>query len=280
MHSGERWYSNIPGTQRRQVVLCFKLKSHEISFVHNFRFNCPEHGTITAVICAIIQNDWITETDVIGKRDFARFEFKMSFWRISYIAHHPGAYDKRFSKYIAYHRNGWYILTIAKIYWAILVTIYQGILLIYVIGHMVVIWNIIFHRKLFWTRLDNKVNLIFFLKYDYSYMVTHAIDWWIKLMNHLILTTMINRSPYARETFQYHTTCHIKRFCQVPNARDRCLWLSNRSEIWQACRMIAAISQTTFSDAFSGIKLLEFRLSFHFSLFLRIQLTIFQHWFR
>ena len=41
-----------------------------------------------------------------------------------------------------------------------------------------------------------------------------------------------------------------------------------------------AISQTSFSTAFSWMKMFEFRLKFHWSLFPRIQLTIFQHWFR
>ena len=39
-----------------------------------------------------------------------------------------------------------------------------------------------------------------------------------------------------------------------------------------------AISQT-FSSAFSWMKMFEFGLKFHWSLFLRVQLTIFQHWF-
>ena len=43
---------------------------------------------------------------------------------------------------------------------------------------------------------------------------------------------------------------------------------------------IDAISQTTFSSAFSWIKIYEFRLIFHCNLFLRVPLTIFQHWFR
>ena len=41
-----------------------------------------------------------------------------------------------------------------------------------------------------------------------------------------------------------------------------------------------AISQTTFSGAFPWIKIYEFRLILHWSLFLRFELTIFQHWFR
>ena len=41
-----------------------------------------------------------------------------------------------------------------------------------------------------------------------------------------------------------------------------------------------AISQTTSSNAFSWMKMHEFRLRFHWNLFLRFELTIFQHWFR
>ena len=41
-----------------------------------------------------------------------------------------------------------------------------------------------------------------------------------------------------------------------------------------------AISQTPFSKAFSWIEMYEFWLRSHWSLFLKVQLTIFQHWFR
>ena len=43
---------------------------------------------------------------------------------------------------------------------------------------------------------------------------------------------------------------------------------------------MAAVSQTTLSNAFSSMKMLEFWFWFHWSLFLRVQLTIIQHWFR
>ena len=52
-------------------------------------------------------------------------------------------------------------------------------------------------------------------------------------------------------------------------------WLTH----WGRDKM-AAISQTTLWTAFSWMKMLEFRLKFHWSLPLRVQLTIFQHWFR
>ena len=41
----------------------------------------------------------------------------------------------------------------------------------------------------------------------------------------------------------------------------------------------ATISQTTFSNAFSWMKMYEFRFRIHWSLFLKLKLTIFQHWF-
>ena len=40
------------------------------------------------------------------------------------------------------------------------------------------------------------------------------------------------------------------------------------------------IFQTTFWNGFSSMKMYEYRLKFHWSLFLRVMLTIFQHWFR
>ena len=43
---------------------------------------------------------------------------------------------------------------------------------------------------------------------------------------------------------------------------------------------MAAIFQTTFSNAFSWMKMYRFRLRFHWSLFPRGQLTVFRHWFR
>ena len=43
---------------------------------------------------------------------------------------------------------------------------------------------------------------------------------------------------------------------------------------------MAAIFQTTFSNAFSWVKMFKCRLMFHWNLFPRVQLTIFHHWFR
>ena len=64
---------------------------------------------------------------------------------------------------------------------------------------------------------------------------------------------------------------------------DIFLWPDRRwwgwSTHWGRDKM-DAISQTILSNAFSWMKMSEYRLKFHRSLFLRVQLTISQHWFR
>ena len=69
-----------------------------VSFAHNLfciclvvlKF-CTEHGSDTAVLCTTFQNDWATETDVMVERDFANFEFTMSFG--SNILYHTAPLD-------------------------------------------------------------------------------------------------------------------------------------------------------------------------------------------
>ena len=66
-----------------------KLKSHEISFIHNIHISyqivlqfCTEHGSITAVLCAKLQNNLIIDMDVIEEQDFVDFGFKKILRRI------------------------------------------------------------------------------------------------------------------------------------------------------------------------------------------------------
>ena len=65
----------------------------------------------------------------------------------------------------------------------------------------------------------------------------------------------------------------------VTTEKPNCNLTKNHLTYWGRDK-IDAISQTTSSSAFSLMKMFEFRLKFHWSLFLRVQLTIFQHWFR
>ena len=56
-------------------------------------------------------------------------------------------------------------------------------------------------------------------------------------------------------------------------------WIRPSLTHWGWDKM-AAIFQTTFSNALSWMKMYEFRLRFHWILFPRVQLTISQHWCR
>ena len=58
------------------------------------------------------------------------------------------------------------------------------------------------------------------------------------------------------------------------NRKDRCLLTHCGRD------KMAAIFHTTFSNGFSWLKMYWFQFKFHWSLFLWVQLTIFQHWFR
>ena len=71
---------------------------------------------------------------------------------------------------------------------------------------------------------------------------------------------------------------------QKPQTEKMLWWICTSSDhhaltIWGRDKM-AAILRTTFSNAFSWMKMYELHLRFRWSLFLSIQLTIFQHWFR
>ena len=88
---------------------------------------------------------------------------------------------------------------------------------------------------------------------------------------------------------QKHDICTLRNVSLSPfwcyvfrgNMRGRvtCLCTGLTHEVltnWGRDEM-AAIFQTTFSNAFSWMKMCEFRFRFHW---IRIELTIFQHWLR
>ena len=56
-------------------------------------------------------------------------------------------------------------------------------------------------------------------------------------------------------------------------------WAATALTHWGRDKMVA-FSQMTLENPFSWMKMFEFRLNFHWSWFLRVQLTIFQQWFR
>ena len=81
-------------------------------------------------------------------------------------------------------------------------------------------------------------------------------------------TTVLYRTPEISVAMQY---------CSYASAFSIELLQSLTHWGWDKMN---AILQTTLSNAFSWITMLEFRLEFHWNLFLGVQFTIFQHWFR
>ena len=106
-----------------------------------------------------------------------------------------------------------------------------------------------------------------------SYVKT-LITWSTKNIDHRILqiinaeNTLIDELIYLSVVYMVGYLSTWVRFSHVSTLT-----------YWGRYKM-DAISQTTFSSAFSWMKMFEFRLKFHWSLFLRVQLAIIQHWFR
>ena len=83
-----------------------------------------------------------------------------------------------------------------------------------------------------------------------------------------------NRTMKSVFKIQELIPCHAKFMFRKPKIIAT-FWLT----YWGRDK-IAAILQMTFSNAFAWMKMNEFHLRFHSSLFLRFELTKFQHWFR
>ena len=82
----------------------------------------------------------------------------------------------------------------------------------------------------------------------------------------------ITRIFIQRNVFIENGPCKIYTILSRPQSADMLT-------LWSQDKM-AVISQTTSSNAFSWMKMYEFHLRFNWSLFLKYELTIFQHWLR
>ena len=87
---------------------------------------------------------------------------------------------------------------------------------------------------------------------------------------------VMRESPHRRETFPCHNII-MSNHClgTLPSKHQS----NHRTINSLRPRQMDAILQTPFSNAFSCMKMFEFRLKFHWSLFPRVHVTIFQHWF-
>ena len=88
-----------------------------------------------------------------------------------------------------------------------------------------------------------------------------------------------NSRALAMELLQSCTKPSIQSGAIITRSNIVCIQHNDESTIWGWNKM-AAIFHTTFSNGFSLMKMHESLLRFHWSLFLRFQLTIIQHWFR
>ena len=83
-------------------------------------------------------------------------------------------------------------------------------------------------------------------------------------------------SQYEKQTYDIYTAAFFQRGLRCANQKSVHSQVQQPSislTHWGRDKM-AAVSQTTLSNAFSWMKMLEFRLRFHLSLSLRVQLTI------
>ena len=130
---------------------------------------------------------------------------------------------------------------------------------------------------------DNKSTLVQVMAWCCQVTSHYLSQCWPRLMltHGVARPKWVNVKPSTYRTSQ--SNCHNSNFVVVnvgqfylyPVIRlPQCLlthWVRDK---------IAVIFQTIFSSVISWTKMYKFRLRFHWSLFLRVQLTTLQHWFR
>ena len=94
----------------------------------------------------------------------------------------------------------------------------------------------------------------------------------LKLSQQIFIIICICMSVCACGTF---INCYIANYYMPYHTKCTTHFLTH----WGRDQM-DAISQTTFSRAFSSLKMAVFELNFHWNMFVRVQLTIIEHWFR
>ena len=120
-----------------------------------------------------------------------------------------------------------------------------------------------------------------------------AINWAINYLHiHIIIWLLVSLCPWG-SNWELASIAQILAFCLFgakPLSGATATWFVDPCRRYETSmgwlintlkqRQMAAVSYTTLSNAFSWMKMSEFRLRFHRSLFLRVELTIIQHWFR
>ena len=89
-----------------------------------------------------------------------------------------------------------------------------------------------------------------------------------------------HKGPVTRKMFPFDDVIMLHDNYRMPTRRDA---KNDRTQMFNSLRhrdKMAAIFQTTYSNAFSRMKMYNFRVYCHCNLFLMVRLTIFKHWFR
>ena len=128
------------------------------------------------------------------------------------------------------------------------------------VNHNVIIW---FHNHIWKYAFCNYMHLNIFVKQTWGHKPYKAT------CSLCCICTLSCENPRDPIT---DTACYITIF---KSTQTSSIVLTH----WGRGKM-AAVSQTALSNAFSWMKMLEFQVKCHWSLFLRVQLTLFQHWLR
>ena len=152
-------------------------------------------------------------------------------------------------------------------------------------------------RVSLWNRIS-KWNCTFlgktsiFCKYDLQFLTCSLDDaiWYCRILPtqstlvHLMVCCLI--APV-----HYPSQCWLNLNCEFIAEVSDCVWILYEGLTFSyECKymyelthwgrdQMASISQTTHSNAFSWMKMCEFRLRLHWCLSTGLELTIFQHWF-
>ena len=118
----------------------------------------------------------------------------------------------------------------------------------------------------------------FSLNFDTSWLSTSYADL-------LALSSYVRISCLFSEVVEVSEVIYVRNLTKESDSIGTCLVAGITRQV--TCPLthlsldkMAAISQTIFWDAFSWMKNFVFLSKFHWSLFLGVQLTITQHWFR
>ena len=98
--------------------------------------------------------------------------------------------------------------------------------------------------------------------------------WYLTLMS-VLKVSFFSMSQRKKKSHYFITSGHCTADTRIRGAE----WIIRLLTHWGWDKR-AAILQTTFSNAFSWMKMYEISSRFWWSLFLRVQLTIFQNWQR